>query len=85
MFFSSLGFVIPIKETLTWKSIGGGLLYTIPAVLGKLFTGVFATKGDGWIIGWAMVGRGELGFVMAKTALEKVYLILYSILLVIFS
>lgn len=39
--------------------------------MGKLFTGVFAHKGDGWIVGWAMVGRGELGFVMAKTALEK--------------
>ncbi|KRX05054.1 hypothetical protein PPERSA_06688 [Pseudocohnilembus persalinus] len=71
IFFSSLGFVIPIKETLTWKSFGGGLLYTIPAVLGKLFTGIFAHKGDGWIVGWAMVGRGELGFVMAKTSLEK--------------
>ena len=41
-----------------------GLLYTIPAVLGKLIVGVFAKdrKLDFWVIGWAMVGNFFLIF-----------------------
>ena len=42
------------------------MLYAIPAIWGKLFTGVFVCDfSDAVIVGWAMVGRGELGFVMA--------------------
>ena len=59
LFFGSLGFSIPVGIMFTWKSFLYGLLYTIPAVLGKLIVGVFAKdrKLDFWVIGWAMVGN----------------------------
>ena len=64
LFFGSLGFSIPVSIMFTWNSFLYGLLYTIPAVMGKLIVGVFAKdrKLDFWVIGWAMVGNFFLIF-----------------------
>ena len=65
LFFGSIGFAVPVKELFSGKAVAYGALLTIIAVGSKVFTGVWEwdTK---WTVGWAMVGRGELGFVMAE-------------------
>ena len=69
LFFASMGFVIPVGELFDPVSLGYGLLFTIPTVLGKLVTGAFAGGlADSLVVGTAMVGRGELGFVMVDEA-----------------
>eukprot|EP01130_Rhizamoeba_saxonica_P001841 TRINITY_DN11678_c0_g1_i1.p1 TRINITY_DN11678_c0_g1~~TRINITY_DN11678_c0_g1_i1.p1 ORF type:complete len:431 (-),score=58.68 TRINITY_DN11678_c0_g1_i1:57-1349(-) len=72
IFFTSIGFYIPITKLFESKAFGYGMLYTLPAIFGKLFTGVFSfnPKENALIIGSAMVGRGELGFVMSIDALN---------------
>ena len=55
-------------------SIGGGLLLTVAAVLGKLCTGVVATPYSWmtfWSVGFAMNGRGEFSFLIATEAASK--------------
>eukprot|EP00056_Hartaetosiga_gracilis_P013504 m.224615 g.224615 ORF g.224615 m.224615 type:complete len:352 (+) comp13854_c0_seq1:430-1485(+) len=72
IFFATIGLVIPVQELFDPLSIGYGLLYCIPAVFGKLVTGAFMKEwGNGLVVGWAMVGRGELGFLMAQESLEN--------------
>ena len=72
VFFLSVGFVVPVAQMFEATALGYGVAYTIPAVLGKLVTGSFAGSwADARIVGWAMVGRGELGFVMAQEALKE--------------
>jgi len=71
IFFSSIGFLIPIKHMFSSDSLGYGVLFAGMQVLGKLVCGLFAVdiKADGWIVGWGMVARGELGFVLASQSL----------------
>lgn len=73
IFFAVMGFVIPVRKLFRPTDLILGLVYTLPSIIGKLFTGVFAPqpKLNGWPVGWAMVARGELGFVMAAQALNE--------------
>lgn len=66
IFFGTLGFVIPVRDMFDIHSFLYGLLYTIPAIVGKFVCGVFAfdLKDNFFVVACAMVGRGELGFVM---------------------
>eukprot|EP00039_Didymoeca_costata_P012957 m.189865 g.189865 ORF g.189865 m.189865 type:complete len:491 (-) comp15633_c0_seq13:148-1620(-) len=80
--FATLGFSIPANDLFSAKGFGLGMLYVIPAWLGKFFLGTFVPGRDGgccnggfWgnfddalVVGWAMVARGELGFVMSQAA-----------------
>lgn len=61
IFFVSVGLVVPVKELFSPLGIAYGLLYTVPAFLGKYVTGVLAPSGERAIVGCAMIGRGELG------------------------
>eukprot|EP00937_MAST-01D_sp_MAST-1D-sp2_P004307 g4307.t1 len=65
VFFASVGFAIPAASLFESSALGFGALLTVVAVLSKVVTGVWEWKSK-WVIGWAMVGRGELGFVMAE-------------------
>eukprot|EP01047_Picozoa_sp_COSAG01_P034565 COSAG01_NODE_2603_length_7393_cov_39.196874_2_plen_523_part_00 len=70
-FFASLGFHVPLEQMLKVKMFGFGLIMTIPAVLGKLLTGMcFMPKSriDGCKVGWGRVGRGEFAFYLADVA-----------------
>jgi Kef-type K+ transport system membrane component KefB len=67
LFFASIGFAVPADELFSAEAIGYGALLTAVAVLAKVVTGVFHWERK-WTVGWAMVGRGELGFVMAEEA-----------------
>lgn len=72
IFFASVGFTVPVGVLFDPTSVGLGLAYTVPAVLGKFCTGAFTRNWpDTQVVGWAMVGRGELGFVMAKEAFDE--------------
>ncbi|EGD83060.1 hypothetical protein PTSG_03697 [Salpingoeca rosetta] len=72
IFFASIGLIVPVNTLFKPIPLGYGVLYTIPAILGKLVTGVFAgALPKAQVVGWAMVGRGELGFLMAQEALEE--------------
>ena len=74
VFFLSVGFRIPLRDVFEAAGFGLGIGYAAPAVLGKLVTGFVGSGGDvrkALVVGWAMVGRGELGFVMAQSALEN--------------
>jgi Kef-type K+ transport system membrane component KefB len=95
--FATLGFSIPTVALFSADGLGLGLLFCVPAFLGKFVLGTFAPAvvagrdsfdgsdgggggccgggggfrgnfDDALIIGWAMVARGELGFVMAQQA-----------------
>ena len=64
VFFASIGFVVPLGKLASAPAALYGLLLSLVAVLTKVGTGLFYRE-DPWKVGWAMVGRGELGFVMA--------------------
>jgi Kef-type K+ transport system membrane component KefB len=38
---------------------------TAVAVAGKVVAGLAAGKGNGWLVGWGMVPRGEVGLIFA--------------------
>lgn len=46
-FFASLGFSIPVDAMMSWKMFGSGLVMTIPAVFGKVLTGMCFMRGRG--------------------------------------
>ena len=70
VFFLSVGFRIPLGDMFEVNGFGLGMGYTISAVVGKLVSGLLVKdRSKALVIGWAMVGRGELGFVMAQSAL----------------
>eukprot|EP00038_Savillea_parva_P028124 m.63311 g.63311 ORF g.63311 m.63311 type:complete len:591 (+) comp8145_c0_seq4:282-2054(+) len=82
--FATLGFSIPAADLFEAEGFGLGMLYVIPAILGKLCLGSFVPGKDGshcnggfygnfddaLVVGWAMVARGELGFVMSQQSFE---------------
>jgi Kef-type K+ transport system membrane component KefB len=54
------------------KGLVLGVGYSVLAIVGKYVTGAWCYPewGKARVVGWAMVGRGELGFVMAQSARE---------------
>lgn len=81
VFFLSVGFRIPLTDMFEVTGFGLGMGYVFPAVFGKLAVGLLVRddgyswnstmSAKGWVVGWCMVGRGELGFVMAQSARES--------------
>jgi Kef-type K+ transport system membrane component KefB len=67
IFFASIGFAVPATELFSGEALGYGALLTLIAILTKVVTGVFEWESK-FSVGWAMVGRGELGLVMAEEA-----------------
>lgn len=62
VFFASIGLVIPVTTLFKPVPLGYGFLYSLPGIVGKFVTGIFAgSYSTGIVVGWAMVGRGELG------------------------
>jgi len=72
VFFGSIGFDLRVSILFEpWALLYGALIYTILMFIAKLVTGVFA-KPLSWstffVIGTAMVGRGELGLYLSEQA-----------------
>jgi Kef-type K+ transport system membrane component KefB len=69
IFFACAGFVVPMRQIIEKKALLLGLLCGAVAIVSKLVAGVWF-PGKRWSVGWAMVARGELGFVVASQALD---------------
>jgi len=74
-FVATVGFAIPLDALVHPTSLLCGFVLTLAAIAGKFLTGIFSAhpKTEGYCllfvqVGAAMVGRGELGFVVAKMA-----------------
>ena len=65
LFFASIGFAVPVAELFSVPALAFGSLLAAIAVGSKVVTGAWEWQ-HRWAVGWAMVGRGELGFVMAE-------------------
>jgi Kef-type K+ transport system membrane component KefB len=73
LFFSaSIAFSIPVSVMFTATAFWKGLiLAVVPCIGGKLLSGLFS--GDmKWLVGWAMVARGEFAYLVAQTAKDEV-------------
>jgi len=75
-FTATVGFAIPLNALVDPSNVFSGLVLTAAAIAGKFLTGLWSAKPTtpGYRllfvqVGSAMVGRGELGFVVAKMAL----------------
>ena len=73
LFFSAtIGFAIPVDVMFTPTAFWKGLVVTaIPTVIGKLVCGAHLGNFK-WLVGWAMVARGEFGFLVLQTAKDTV-------------
>ncbi len=70
IFFVYTGMNVEL-ETLTHPSVLlMGLGITIAAIVGKVFAGLFAGKGNKLIVGFGMVPRGEVGLIFASVGKE---------------
>merc|ERR1719320_215220 len=69
MFFAAtMGFVIPVAEMFTVESFWKGSVVAATAtILGKVVSGIH-TGEFRWVIGFAMVGRGEFAYLVAETS-----------------
>jgi len=70
VFFVSVGLAVPVNALFDAKALAFGALLSVIAVVFKLITGVFDWPNK-VALGWAMCGRGELGFLMAKDSKDK--------------
>ena len=70
VFFASIGFVVPLGQA---RVRAGGALRAAPEPRGRAHEGGHGLfyREDPWKVGWAMVGRGELGFVMALETFHR--------------
>eukprot|EP00924_Labyrinthula_sp_SR-Ha-C_P007448 augustus_masked-scaffold_24-processed-gene-3.45-mRNA-1 protein AED:1.00 eAED:1.00 QI:0/-1/0/0/-1/1/1/0/668 len=68
-FGATVGFAIPVDELLNLEIFWKGLIIGIvPGIIGKVMSGMALRKR--WVVGWAMVGRGEFAFLVAQTLRE---------------
>ena len=68
LFFVAVGAALPIQTLFQLDTIGFGLIYSFLSFVGKFVCGFGASdvKHDFLAIGFAMVARGELGFLMLR-------------------
>ena len=76
LFFScTVGFAVPpVRSLFTPGALGQGAALFLAAVAGKLALGVWAPPPLAWgpamLLGWAMNGRGEFSFLIARQAVQ---------------
>ncbi|KAF8977728.1 hypothetical protein BGZ46_007158 [Entomortierella lignicola] len=81
IFFATIGFAIPLGKIFNSTLFGWGVVYTVIASLSKFITaflvpsttrsadGKMSKSNDRWVVGTAMIARGELGLLMVQQAL----------------
>lgn len=70
-FAATVAFSIPVQQMFSVDAfIKGLILALIPTTAGKLLSGIFMGKWK-WVIGCAMVGRGEFAYLVAESILQE--------------
>jgi Kef-type K+ transport system membrane component KefB len=64
-FFVMTGMQVKLDLLADPQTVGIALGLTAAAVAGKVVAGLAAGKGNGWLVGWGMVPRGEVGLIFA--------------------
>lgn len=71
-FGATVAFAVPVSELLSLDAFWKGLVLALTAgILGKVIAGIALKKR--WVVGWAMVGRGEFAFLVAQTLKETIF------------
>jgi Kef-type K+ transport system membrane component KefB len=65
VFFVLTGMQVDLRTLADPTIVAIALGVTAAAVVGKLAAGVFARQAGGWLVGWGMVPRGEVGLIFA--------------------
>jgi Kef-type K+ transport system membrane component KefB len=65
VFFVLTGMQVDLRTLADPTLVAVALGLTAAAIVGKLAAGIFARKAGGWIVGWGMVPRGEVGLIFA--------------------
>lgn len=65
VFFVLTGMQVDLKTLSDPTIVAVALGVTAAAVAGKLVAGLFARQAGGWLVGWGMVPRGEVGLIFA--------------------
>lgn len=65
VFFVLTGMQVELRTLADPAIVAVALGLTAAAIAGKLVAGVFARTAGGWIVGWGMVPRGEVGLIFA--------------------
>ena len=64
-FFVLTGMQVKLDLLADPHALAIALALTAAAVAGKVVAGLAAGKGNGWLVGWGMVPRGEVGLIFA--------------------
>jgi Kef-type K+ transport system membrane component KefB len=64
-FFVLTGMQVKLDLLADGHALAVALGLTIAAIAGKVVAGLAAGKGNGWLVGWGMVPRGEVGLIFA--------------------
>ncbi|MRD71718.1 cation:proton antiporter [Rhodocyclus tenuis] len=65
VFFVLTGMQVDLRTLADPALVAVALGMTAAAIVGKLVVGLFARQAGGWIVGWGMVPRGEVGLIFA--------------------
>ncbi|MBL8489273.1 MAG: cation:proton antiporter, partial [Rhodocyclaceae bacterium] len=65
VFFVLTGMQVDLRTLGDPAVVAMALALTAAAIAGKLVAGLFARREGGWIVGWGMVPRGEVGLIFA--------------------
>jgi Kef-type K+ transport system membrane component KefB len=69
-FGATVAFSIPLCKLFDPASFGNGVIITVVVVIfAKVASALFVGR-DRYVVGWAMVARGEFGFLIIETAFE---------------
>ena len=72
LFFSAtVAFSIPIDIMFSLEAIWKGLIVMFICVISKLLSTMHLDKKDRWIVGFALVGRGEFSYLIAEFSLQQ--------------
>lgn len=65
VFFVLTGMQVDLRAFADPAVLGVALGITAAAIVGKLLSGLAAGRSGGWVVGWGMVPRGEVGLIFA--------------------
>ncbi|KAK9765011.1 hypothetical protein K7432_006994 [Basidiobolus ranarum] len=73
IFFSSIGFIVPVSSLFNPENFGNAAIYTLAMAITKFLAGMWVkpTIPDGVVVDIAMIARGEIGLVMASESVKN--------------